>query len=247
MSMYIREHDLLKNEIKDMLIADLALSFAFAVIFAGGIGSSITLLIYFFPMSLIAVSFSFILHEYMHKKAAQKYGAIAAFKKSDLGVLITLVSSLFGFLLGIPGATVIYTSTFTRKEEGIVSLAGPLTNFAVFAVFFLIGFTIFGNAFIPHLLVTFGRGILTLSYLQNVINTTLLISIILAFFNMLPIYPLDGSKVFRWNKLVYAATVLAIFMILLFIFPVTYLLFSFIFMLIIALFFSIFSSSVRLF
>ena len=36
MGMYIREHDLLKNEIKDMLIADLALSFAFAVIFAGG-------------------------------------------------------------------------------------------------------------------------------------------------------------------------------------------------------------------
>ena len=26
----------------------------------------------------------------------------------------------------------IYTSSFTSKEEGIVSIAGPLTNFAVF-------------------------------------------------------------------------------------------------------------------
>jgi len=247
MGMYIREHDLLKKEIEDIVIADLALAFAFSVIFAGGIGSSFSLLAYFFPMSLVAVSLSFILHEYMHKKTAQKYGAIAAFKKSDIGVLITLVSSLFGFLLGIPGATIIYTSTFTKREEGIVSLAGPLTNFAVFAVFFMAGIAIYGSPFTSHLLVTFGNGILTLPYLENLINLTLLISIILAFFNMLPIYPLDGSKVFRWNKAAYGATVLTIFIILLFIFPVAYLLFSFIFMLVIALFFSIFSSNVRLF
>ena len=150
-------------------------------------------------------------------------------------------------LIAIPGATIIYTSTFTRKEEGIVSLAGPLTNFAVFAVFFIAGIVIYGSSFTSHLLVTFGNGILTLPYLENLINLTLLISIILAFFNMLPIYPLDGSKVFRWNKAIYGATVLTIFIILLFIFPVVYLLFSFVFMLIIALFFSIFSSNVRLF
>ena len=46
-------------------------------------------------------------------------------------------------------------------------------------------------------------GAFKLDYIQNMINITLYISLILAFFNMLPIYPLDGSKIFRWNKFVY--------------------------------------------
>ena len=247
MGMYIREHDLLKNEIKDMVIADLALAFAFSVIFAGGIGSNIESLVYFFPMALIAVSFSFILHEYMHKRVAQRYGAIAAFKRSDIGILITLVTSMFGFLLGLPGATVIYTSTFTKKEEGLVSLAGPLTNFIVFATFFAIGLAVFGASFIPHIGDIFNSNLLSSSYLENIINVTLLVSLILAFFNMLPIYPLDGSKVFRWNKTVYAVTVIMIFIILASIIGISALLASFAFMLIIALLFSFAYGNIRLF
>ncbi len=248
MAINIREHDLFKNEVKDMVIADLALSFAFTVIFSGGIGTgALRFFIYFFPMSLIAVSLSFILHEYMHKRVAQKYGAIAAFKKSDIGILITLLSSAFGILIGIPGATVIYTSTFTRKEEGLVSLAGPLTNFAVFAVFFTIGYATFGSSFTSNILDTFGSAVLQLPYLQNIINMTLLISIILAFFNMLPVYPLDGSKVFRWNRGVFAAVIVAIFVILLFIMPIYALLYSFIFMLIISLFFAFVYRNIRIF
>jgi len=42
---------------------------------------------------------------------------------------------------------------------------------------------------------------------------TLFISILLAFFNMLPINPLDGSKVLAWNKEVYMVAMGVIFVL----------------------------------
>ena len=124
MASYFREHISVSNEIRDMLIADAALTVAFALIFAGGIGgitSDPRRFLYFIPISLVAVSLSFILHEYMHKIVAQRFGAIAAFQKWNSGILITLASSLFGFLIGLPGATMIYTNRFTAKEEGFMT------------------------------------------------------------------------------------------------------------------------------
>ena len=226
---YVRENLRLSREIKDMLIADLVLAFAFDFAFNGGVESapSAASLAYFFPIALVAVTFSFVLHEYMHKVVAEHYGAIAAFRKSDTGLVITLLTSMFGFLIGLPGATVIYTNYFTKKEDAYVSLAGPLTNFAVFAVFMLLSF------FVPQK-----------SYLYEMFFYTMLISIILAFFNMLPIFPLDGSKVFRWNKIAYFAVLAAIFGILLLIFPIAWLIEDLVIMLVLAFVMSMFTRAV---
>lgn len=197
----------MSNEIKDLLIADATLTVAFSILYTGGLQgllqSALTFVV-FLPIAFVAVSLSFILHEYMHKIVAQRYGAVAAFKKWDIGIAITLLTSLFGFLIGLPGATMIYASRFTKEEEGRVSLAGPLVNFAVFIIFTLIGLAVgvglMSNAFD-----------LSGTYIQDMIVVTKFISVWLAFFNMLPMYPLDGSKVLRWNKGVYAATVILIF------------------------------------
>lgn len=137
--------------------------------------------------------------------------------------MITFVTGLLGFLIGIPGATVIYTSGFTKRQNGIVSIAGPLTNFVVFAAFLTIGL-LFGPALSP--------------YMKEAVSLTLTISILLAFFNMLPIFPLDGSKVLSWNKPVYFGTLAVIFVLML-----EFTLFSWMdvaFMLLIALMFSVF-------
>lgn len=213
--MAIRHNLSSAREVREILIADIVLILAFSLTITGGItaftsnyGSALHTFLYYLPIAALGVSLSFILHELMHKFMAQRYGAIAEFRTSFIGLGITIASAAFGFLLGIPGATMIYTNRFTDKENGIVSLVGPLTNFVVFGFFAILGFLLFGIGF-------FTGKVPVNSYAATAISFVIYISILLAFFNMLPIFPLDGSKVLRWNKIVYAVTMLAIFILLL--------------------------------
>lgn len=196
------------TEIREILIADLVLIVAFTLTIVGGISafqssssSALHTFEYYLPIAALGVSLSFILHELMHKFVAQRYGAQAEFRTSWSGLSITLVTGAFGFLLGIPGATMIYTNSFTQKENGIVSIAGPLTNFVVFGVFLLMSVIISPPAN---------------SYLHNMFSFVIFISILLAFFNMLPVFPLDGSKVLKWNMPVYLVTMAVIFALMVF-------------------------------
>ncbi|MDE1810910.1 MAG: site-2 protease family protein [Candidatus Micrarchaeota archaeon] len=216
------------DEIKNIVVADIVLIIAFSLTIAGGLfsaGSSgfLTTFLSFLPIAALAVTLSFVLHELMHKFMAQHYGAAAAFKTSLNGLIITLLTGAFGFLVGIPGATWIFSNSFTKRQNGIVSLAGPLTNFVVFGVFAALLFTINPP---PQ------------SYLYTALQFTLFISILLAFFNMLPIYPLDGSKVLAWSKPVYLVTMAVIFVLIvtLHVIPLSYIIVMFI----IALLFSTF-------
>ena len=208
------------DELKEIVIADVVLIFAFTLTISGGIilafrgsGAIGTFLLYL-PIVAVGVTLSFVLHELMHKFVAQKYGAIAGFRSSPMGLAITLITGAFGFLLGIPGATMVYAQSFTKRENGIVSLAGPLTNFVVF-----LGALGFGAALSPLFLQFAFNPALSIpaaqAYLFVALNFIMFISLLLAFFNMLPIFPLDGSKVFAWNKPVYAIVMGSILALLL--------------------------------
>ena len=213
--MYAGQKAALSRETEDILIADAALTIGFTLILSGGIrGLAAGSFIYLLPISFVAVSFSFVLHELMHKFVAQHFGAAAGFMRSDRGIMITLLTSMFGFLVGLPGATVIYASHFTREQEGYVSLAGPLTNFAVFAAFFVAGSVLFPGFTQNILSIPTGDSFSLNSYVEATLGLIVFISIYLAFFNMLPVYPLDGSKVFRWNKPVYFTVIAVIFVLL---------------------------------
>jgi Zn-dependent protease len=192
-------------EIREMAMADIALIVAFSLVLSGGLLGALhspSTFVSYLPIVAVGVTLGFIVHELMHKLTAQRYRAHAAFKTSTMGLVITLGTSFFGFLVGIPGATYIYASNFTRKENGLVSLAGPMTNLAIFGIFLGLFFVLQPA---PQ------------SYLAEVISFTMFINLLLGFFNMLPIMPLDGSKVFQWNKIAYVL-IMALLILLMYVF-----------------------------
>ena len=197
---YVSHKGTSPREIRDIILAYVVLTLAFTFIFTGGVfnkqfhSSFLALL----PIAALAVALSFILHELMHKFVAQHYGAWAEFRTWPTGLIITIVSSFMGFLIGLPGATYIFSNTFTKRQNGIVSLAGPATNLAVFLVFAVIGLFVTNPG----------------SYLATAVAVVTFISLWLGFFNMLPIFPLDGSKVLAWDWRVYLAFMAAIIVLL---------------------------------
>ncbi|MGC9132561.1 MAG: site-2 protease family protein [Candidatus Micrarchaeia archaeon] len=204
-----------KKEIKELIIADFILALAFTEIIYSP--KEFSNFFYTFLISLAAVTIGFAFHEIAHKLTAQHFGAIAFFQASFFGLLFSLLTSFFGFLIAIPGATII-ASRLTKKEYGIVSLAGPAWNI------FMGLLCIFLSLLFPNI--------------ADVFTFIGFVNIILGFFNMLPIYPLDGSKVLAWNKGVYIISI-AIIALLIFYFGILSIA-QILFMLILALVFSYF-------
>lgn len=191
-------------EIRDILIAWFALGVAFflaetGAVFNLSIVTSNAKIIYpilgknykvtasqIFLISLFSVGPGFVLHELSHKFVAEHYGFWAEFRMWPVGLVIALATSILGFIFAAPGATYISGTNISESENGIISIAGPLTNVCV------------GMVFLPILLLGSGA--------WEVLGFVgLYINFFLATFNMLPIMPLDGAKVFRWSKLRWAS------------------------------------------
>lgn len=176
-----------KTELKHIAIAVLVLSASFTILYMGvrGFFSSNWALntLGWFGFSLVAVTFSFLLHELGHKFAAQKMGAWAEFRMYPAGLILGLLMSIIGFLIAAPGAVMI-SGRIGERDNGIISIAGPAVNGVLALVFLVLSLMTTG-----HLMVLF--------FLIAHLN------VVLAIFNMIPIMPFDGSKIFRWNKPVY--------------------------------------------
>ena len=173
------------RERRDLLIAWLAISVAFTLIFVRGM-VSLDILVFYFAMSLVTVGVAFVLHELAHKFAAMRYGYWAEFQKDNQMLLVAVVmAALVGVVFAAPGATYVYGNA-TRTENGRISAAGPVTNLLLcipFAALMLFG----------------GGGLIALVGLVG-----LRINAMIATFNMLPISVLDGRKVLAWNPAVFA-------------------------------------------
>ena len=188
-------------EVRDLLISWLVLGFCFALVLFH------TFSLNGFVIALSALGAGFICHELSHKFVAQKLGFQAEFRLWQTGLIIALACAFIsrfmfssgGFLFAAPGAVYILSST-PRREGGLISLAGPTANIVL--------------AFIFYAVARYGSGFAVAVGTYGVI-----INLFLAAFNLLPIPPLDGSKIFAWNvplwvvMMVIAAGLLVYFMV----------------------------------
>jgi len=149
-------------------------------------------------ISIIILIFSVILHEVSHGYMADYLGDPTArlagrltlnpLKHIDpvgsiLVPLITYISSGFTFGWAKPVPYNPYNLKNRRQGEFLIALAGPVSNLAI-AVFF-------------GLIIRFFMGSLIVDQaVFEVLTYIVIINIVLAIFNLIPLPPLDGSKLF---------------------------------------------------
>lgn len=152
-----------------------------------------TFLIPFIPVLLIALT----IHEFGHAWTALQFGDPTA---KDAG-RVTLdplkhldpLGTIFMFILhfGWAKPVPVNPANFTHPRADLwVSLAGIIANFLQAVVYALLFHLIVNTA--PHLIPAAGN-----SFIKSFLLLGITINLSLALFNLLPIFPLDGSHVIK--------------------------------------------------
>ena len=148
------------------------------------------------PLVLVLIFFSVVCHEISHGLVAFKLGDPTAWRMGRLSfnplvhidifgtILLPLFLLLMGsrFLFAWAKPVPVNPAYFRNRKQGmmLVALAGPATNLAL--------------AVAMSLLLKFGGAVLP-AFLARALATTALMNVILMAFNLIPIPPLDGSRI----------------------------------------------------
>lgn len=166
--------DFEKTEFIHLGISILTITAAFYILLAKGPGEGVSL-----PVIFLTVGIGFVFHELGHKYVAQRFKCTAVYRTWFSGLLLALAFAvLTPFVFAAPGAVYIHKKYLTVKENGLISLSGPIVNILL-GLGFLWIFLYTGYSFIG----LWGFRI----------------NFFLALFNMVPFPPLDGYKVVNWN------------------------------------------------
>jgi Zn-dependent protease len=177
-----------EREIKEILISAVIIGYVFAWYFERGIPGINSIAI-----ALVGVGAAFIFHELAHKYTAQKYGCWAEYRMWETGLIIAFFSVVvFGFVFAAPGAVYISPGMYgiTRRQNGIISVSGAVSNLTLAVIFLIIKSTL---GVVP--------------WINDVATMGIFINAWLALFNMLPLPPLDGSKVRAWDTKVWIGVI----------------------------------------
>lgn len=183
-------------EVKELLISWIVISFCFTY---PALSIFTPIFLVRLLISLFTAGLGFMLHELAHKYVAQRMGCLAYYRMWSWGLALALITSILsggGFIFAAPGAVYISYPIHPfyidyeklRRGEGLISYSGPLANIALAIVFYVV--------------YKLSSGLIALIGLQGFrINSWL------AIFNLIPIPPLDGWKVARYNVALWISSI----------------------------------------
>jgi Zn-dependent protease len=158
-------------------------------------------------IAAVGVGTGFLLHELAHKFTAQRYGYVADYEASPMGLAMAIGISIFtggNFVFAAPGAVMIrgkkipygqvenyyYNNLQNEREFAYISVSGAVVNLILSFLFIIISLTITDPLAI------------------KVLTRAAFINVFLAGFNMIPFGPLDGAKVWRYNPVLWCIVVI---------------------------------------
>ncbi|MCX6801346.1 MAG: site-2 protease family protein [Candidatus Diapherotrites archaeon] len=179
----------------DLIVSWITLSIAFAIViglFPFGLEEIFITL----PIAFLAVGTGFVFHELAHRQAARKFGFHSEYRAWYGMLVVALIFSLITrMVIAAPGATYFFGKNVSRRQNGIISVAGPITNIFIGFIFLLLMIALVkSNIYTSEI-----------SVVPAILYYVSQINFFFAFFNMLPILIFDGAKVFVWNKKIWFA------------------------------------------
>lgn len=169
------------RELRDMIIAILLFFFAFWRFKQPSVMTgNYSLNVLILASIGFGACLAFLLHELAHKFMASHLGSAAEFRLEPIGVAVTAISALAGLPVIVPGAVNLTRPVSDKEILGKVALVGPVTNVVLALLARSLG-----------------------------LNDLFLLNVVFALVNLLPVYILDGKKVFYWSKLVWLVAFLS--------------------------------------
>jgi Zn-dependent protease len=158
-----------------------------------------------YPRALLAVSVVMLLHIAAQKFMASRLGCVAFYRLWFPGLIMSLLLMIIGLkpivLVGVVSLSAYKFGRFgfksrqmTMTEIGWIGTAGPATSIIMASLFKILAA---GSA----------AGGTLFSYMA-------IVSGLIAFFSLLPIKPLDGSKVVLWDPVVWMFMMLILLLIM---------------------------------
>ena len=163
------------DELYELLASALALAYAFYI----AVYKTLILNPVLYLILLLLAIVSFIPHELAHRFMANRYGYLAKYRMWIWGLLLAIATAFLGFIFAAPGAVyIIPTPEARRREAWKIAFVGPLVNAIIGTIAYLLALYAGASTLLGVLLLALAK-----------------INIYLAFFNSLPIPPLDGLEV----------------------------------------------------
>ena len=177
-----------KGEIYHLLAATAIISIVGLSLFLFSTGSPPSL-----ALAVAGLTASFLAHELAHKLWAMRKGLNAGFRIYPLGAILTVITAIPIIPIKFIAPGIVHVEgLMSSKDSGTIALAGPLTNILIASALYI----------------TYLAGSIVLAYRLAELNSYL------AFFNLLPLGPLDGGKVIQWSRKAWLTAFLASILLL---------------------------------